>query len=246
VSPRGLDGERPAIVYRNRSDHSGFWHTASVTTPSTPLTRPLRRDAQANRDRIVAAARTAFAADGVDVPVEEIARRASVGMGTLYRHFPAKEDLIDAVLEDAFEEFIGAAEQALAVEDAWAGFRGFLERVFALHAANRGLKDVIATRVHGQARAEAMRRRIRPLLRRLVERAHEQGALRPDFTPEDMPLVFWTSGRVIEATADVAPDLWRRYLGLLLDGLRAEAASSLPHPPLTRGQLNRAAGRRTR
>jgi AcrR family transcriptional regulator len=207
--------------------------------------RPLRRDAQANRDRIVSAARAAFAAEGVEVPVEEIARRAGVGMGTLYRHFPAKEDLIDAVLEDAFAAFIGAAEQALAEQDAWAGFRGFLERVFALHAENRGLKDIIAMRAHGRARAEAMRTRMRPLLRRMIERAQEQGALRADFTAEDMPVVFWAGGRVIEATAAVAPEFWRRHLGLLLDGLRAEAATPLPRPPLTPAQLNRATGRRS-
>ena len=206
--------------------------------------RPLRRDAQANRDRIVAAARAAFAADGIEVPVEAIACRAAVGMGTLYRHFPAKEDLIDAVLEDALAAFVGAAEQALAEQDPWAGFRGFLERVCALHVENRGLKDIIATRAHGRARAEAMRARMRPLLRRLVERAHEQGSLRADFTAEDMPVVFWTVGRVIEATAAVAPEFWRRPLGLLLDGLRVEAATPLPHPPLTRAQLNRATGRR--
>jgi AcrR family transcriptional regulator len=208
-------------------------------------TRPLRRDAQANRDRIVAASRVVFAAEGVDVPVEEIARSAAVGMGTLYRHFPAKEDLIDAVLEDAFAAFVGAAEQALAEEDAWEGFCGFLERVFALHAENRGLKDIIATQAHGRARAEAMRTRMRPLLRRLIERAHEQGSLRADFTAEDMPIVFWTGGRVIEATAGVAAELWRRYLGLLLDGLRAEAATPLAQPPLTAAQLKHATARRT-
>jgi AcrR family transcriptional regulator len=215
-----------------------------MATRSTTSKRPLRRDAQANRARIVAAARAAFAADGIEVPVEEIARRAGVGMGTLYRHFRAKEDLIDAVLEDAFAAFISAAEQALAEEDAWLGLRSFLERVFALHVENRGLKDIIATRAHGRARAEAMRRRMRPLLRSLIERAQEQGTLRDDFTAEDMPLLFWTGGRVIEATATIAPDFWRRYLGLLLDGLRAEAATTLPHPPLTRAQLNRATGRR--
>jgi AcrR family transcriptional regulator len=192
----------------------------------------------------VAAARTAFAVEGIEAPVEEIARRAAVGMGTLYRHFPAKEDLIDAVLEDAFAAFVDAAQNALAEEDAWAGFHGFLEQVFTLHVENRGLKDIIASRAHGRARADAMRTRMRPLLRRLIERAQEQGALRADFTPEDMPLVFWTCGRVIEATAAVAPEFWRRHLGLLLDGLRAEAATPLPHPPLTRAQLNRATGRR--
>ena len=213
------------------------------TRQKTPV-RPLRRDAQANRDRIVTAARAAFAADGIDVTVEEIARRAAVGMGTLYRHFPAKEDLIDAVLEDAFAAFVDAAEDALAEEDAWAGFCSFLEQTFALHAENSGLKDIITTRAHGRARAEAMRTRMRPLLRRLIERAQEQGALRADFTFEDMPVVFWAGGRVIEATAGVAPEFWRRHLGLLLDGLRAESATPLPHPPLTRAQLNRATGRR--
>jgi len=215
-----------------------------MATRTKTSKRPLRRDAQANRARIVAAARAAFAADGIEAPVEEIARRAGVGMGTLYRHFSAKEDLIDAVLEDAFAAFISAAEQALAEEDAWAGLRSFLERVFALHVENRGLKDIIATRAHGRARAEAMRRRMRPLLRSLIERAQEQGTLRDDFTAEDMPLLFWTGGRVIEATATIAPDFWRRYLGLLLDGLSAEAATTLPHPPLTRAQLNRATARR--
>ncbi|HEX6490818.1 MAG TPA: TetR/AcrR family transcriptional regulator [Gaiellaceae bacterium] len=213
--------------------------SAQVQTP----TRPLRRDAQANRERIVAAARTAFAAAGLDVPVEEIARRARVGMGTLYRHFPAKEDLVDAVLEEAFTEFVSAAEKALLAEDAWLGFCGFLEQVFALHAANRGLKDVISTRAHGRARAEAMRARMRPLIRRLIERAQQQGALRADFTPEDMPLLFWSGGRVLEATTAAAPELWRRHLGFMLDGLRAEAARPLPHPALTPAQLRRATGR---
>src|SRR6058998_2240498 len=101
-----------------RSDRSASATVGEMTTRSKTPVRRLRRDAQANRDRIVAAARLAFAADGVEVPVEEIARRAAVGMGTLYRHFPAKEDLIDAVLEDVFAAFIAAAEQALAEEDA--------------------------------------------------------------------------------------------------------------------------------
>ena len=184
-------------------------------------------------------ARELFASEGLDVPVEEITRRAGVGMGTLYRHFPTKEDLIDAVLEDAFGELVGAAEQATENEDAWAGLTSFLERVLALHATNRGLKDILATRHHGLRRAEAMRTRIRPLLRVMIERAQAQGTLRPDFTAEDLPLVFWTADRVIDATAAIAPDYWRRYLGLLLDGLRADAATPLEQPPLTQAQLGR-------
>jgi AcrR family transcriptional regulator len=212
-------------------------------TTSTANERTLRSDARRNRDRLVASARELFASAGIDVSVEEVTRHAGVGMGTLYRHFPTKEELIDAVLEESFAEIVGAAEQAVADEDAWAGFTRFLEQTLALHAANRGLKDVLATREHGRRRADAMRARIRPLLRRMIERAQAQGTLRPDFTAEDLPLVFWTANRVIEATATVAPDYWRRYLGLLLDGLRADAANPLPRPPLTRAQLARAARR---
>ena len=194
----------------------------------------------------MAAARTSFAAKGVGVSVEEIARRAGVGMGTLYRRFPTKEDLIDAVLEEALQDFVRAAERALAAEDAWIGFRSFLEQAFALQVENRGLKDVLATRAHGRARLEAARARMRPLVNRLVERARDQGALRSDFAPEDMPLVLWSGAHVVEATAAIAPDVWRRYLGLVLDGLRAERATPLVSRPLTRSQIDRVMERRNR
>jgi AcrR family transcriptional regulator len=187
----------------------------------------------------VASARLLFARDGIDVPVEEITHHAGVGMGTLYRHFPTKDDLVDAVLEDAFDEIVAAAREAEAAEDAWAGLVGFLDRALAQHASNRGLKDMLADRPGGRKRLEAMRSRVDPILRKLVARAQQQGKLRQDFAFEDLPVVFWTTFRVIERTASVAPDYWRRYLGLLLDGLRAEAANPLPVPPLTRAQLAR-------
>ena len=215
-----------------------------TVTAATETRKTLRRDAQRNRERIVSSARSLFARDGVDVSVDDITREAGVGMGTLYRHFPTKEELIDAVLEDAFDDLVELAEEAVAAEDAWAGFTGFLEQALAQHAVNRGLKDVLATHEQGRERAKAMRERIRPLLRQMIERAQSQGTLRADVTAEDIPLVFWTGGRVIETTVTVAPDHWRRYLGLLLDGLRAEAATPLPAPPLTRAQLAKAARRR--
>jgi AcrR family transcriptional regulator len=208
-----------------------------VTSPSKTISA--RSDARRNRERLIASARELFAATGVEVPVEEITRHAGVGMGTLYRHFPTKEDLIDAVLEDAFAEIVELAERADAEEDAWAGLTGYLEQSLALHAANRGLKDMLATSEHGRERAQAMRARIRPVLARLIERAQSQGALRHDFTAEDLPVVFWTTGRVIETTGGVAPNHWRRFLALVLDGMRADAATPLPAPPLTRTQLTR-------
>lgn len=229
--------------YTKRSARSGLWQNGFVTvSPSTE--KALRRDARRNRERIVASARALLARDGVSVSVEEITRHAGVGMGTLYRHFPTKEDLVDAVLEEAFEAYVGLAREGLAADDAWTGLCTFLDQALSLHASNLGLMDVVATSEHGRARAQAMRERMRPLVRGLVERAQEQGTLRADLTAEDVPLVFWAAGRVIEMTAGIAPDYWRRYLGILLDGLRAEAASPLPRAPLTQAELERSARRR--
>jgi AcrR family transcriptional regulator len=199
----------------------------------------LRSDARRNRERLVAAAREIFASEGIEASVREIAQHAEVGMGTLYRHFPTRDDLVDAVLEDGFEEFVGIAEAALAEADGWTGFRRFLEEALLLHARNRGLKEMFERRMAGKERAKAMRRRIEPLIGRLVARAQEEGKLRPDFRPEDVALLFWGGDRVIELSAAISPQVWRRYLGFLLDGLQAEAATPLEQAPLTRAQLRR-------
>ena len=210
-------------------------------TAAAPGRKPLRRDALRNRERIVAGARALFAERGLEVSVEDITRRAGLGMGTLYRHFPTKEELIDAVLEDALGELLRLAESALEEPDPWTGLCLFLERALALNAENRGLKDIVATRAHGLGRAAAMRSRLRPLTARLVERAHEQGSLRADFAAEDLALLLWGGAGVIEAGGGVAPGIWRRYLGFLLDGLRSEAATPQRQAPLTRAQVDRAA-----
>jgi AcrR family transcriptional regulator len=213
-----------------------------VSAPT--ISKTLRSDARRNRELLVASARELFARKGVDVPVEEITDHAGVGMGTLYRHFPTKDALIDAVLEDAFAEILRLSQRAAAEKDGWTGFTGFLEGVLELNAQNRGVKDVLATREQNARHAEALRARVRPLLRTVIERAQAQGSLRADFAPEDLALVFWSAGRVIETTATVAPETWRRYLTFLLDGLRAPAASPAPAPPLTRAQLTRTRGGR--
>jgi AcrR family transcriptional regulator len=203
-----------------------------------------RSDARRNRERIVAAARDLFASHGVDVPTREVASRAGVGVGTLYRHFPARDDLVDAVLEEEFEELIALAESALAEPDPWRGFTCFVEKALERHARNRGLKEVMETHVRGRQRATAMRARIRKLTAHLVARAQEDGALRADFTPQDIALVFWSCDRVSELAGDVAPDLWRRHLGFVLDGLRSDRATPLAQAPLTHAQLLRVGRRR--
>ena len=198
-----------------------------------------------NRKRLLEATRRLFASRGVAVSVREIAGEAGVGIATLYRHFPTRDDLLDAVLEDAFEELAAAGERALAHEDPWLGFSGLVEETLALCARNRGLEDVFATR-RGRTRADAMRRRIRPVFAELIERAQAQGSLRADFTPQDVQLLFWAANGVVELAADVAPGLWLRQLGFVLDGLRASAASPSRHPALSEAKLRRVEQGRSR
>ena len=212
----------------------------------TPTTESARSDAKRNRVRLVASARELFAARGVDVPTRDVARRVGVGVGTLFRHFPQRADLVDAVLAESFEELVALAEASLAEEDPWRGFTRFVEDALVLHGRNRGLKDVVETNEHGRTRAQAMRRRLRPLVARLVARAQEHGELRSDFTPQDIALLFWGSDRVIELAGDVAPELWRRQLAFVLDGLRSATPTSLPAPPLTDAQLRRVGAKRGR
>src|SRR4051812_2911433 len=111
-----------------------------------PSQAPRRRDAQRNRERILTATRAAFQERGLDVGVDEIARRAGVGMGTLYRHFPTKDALIDAILEVRFQELTTAADEALGEADPWAGFKRFLYRAAELQVDDRGFKDALAAR----------------------------------------------------------------------------------------------------
>jgi len=207
---------------------------------STP-TRRRRRDAEQNHVRIVAAARSVLAEDGGDVAVGRIAEAAGVGVGTVYRHFPDKDALVDAVLDEAFGELIAAAERGLESDDAWAGLVGFLQEVGRMHAVNSGLREIVTGSAAGRERAAAMRRQLRPLLRRLVERAHAEGTLRPDVVPEDVVMILWATARVVERAGAVAPDAWQRLLGLVVDGLRPDAATPLPAPPLSTAQLDRIA-----
>jgi AcrR family transcriptional regulator len=174
----------------------------------------LRSDARQNHATLLAATSELFAEQGVDVPAREIAARAGVGVGTLYRHFPTRDELVDAVLADAFEAYVAAAERALDAEDGWAGFAGYLETARAISIENRALLTVGHEHDAGRERIEALRRRLRPLTRRLIERAQAEGALRADFRVDDVRLA-------LAAGASLEPAERRRHLRFLLDGLRA-------------------------
>ena len=190
--------------------------------------RPLRRDAERNRQRILEVARDAFAEDGLAVTLDEIARRAGVGVGTVYRRFPDKEQLIDALFEERIGEMVKIAEAALRCENAWDGLVSFLECATAAHADDRGLKEVALSGVHGLGRVSRARELMFPLVTRLVARAQAEGSLRPDVRATDMPLMQLMLGSLSECTRDVDPEAWRRYLGILTDGLRTSREGPTP------------------
>ena len=198
-----------------------------VSSP-THSERPLRRDAERNRQRILEAARAAFAEDGLSVTLDEIARRAGVGVGTIYRRFPDKEQLIDALFESRMNEFAAEAEAALLADDAWTGLVRFLERATEQHACDRGFKEVALSGTHGLERVARARQLMFPLVSRLVARAQADGSLRADVEATDLPLLQLMLGSLSECTREVDPEAWRRYLGILTDGLRTRRDEPTP------------------
>jgi AcrR family transcriptional regulator len=198
----------------------------------------LRRDAARNRAKLLAAGREVFAEQGPDASLEEVARRAGVGIGTLYRHFPSREALAEEIFAEHIDEVSGAAEAAASAEDAWAGLVAFLERVLDLQARNLPLRSLFLR--HGGGRAAERRRVVLPLLEQVVERGREQGAVRDDLAVGDLMLALWSFAPLHEATAGVAPNVWRRHLRILLDGMRPEAATPQEVPPLAGRRLERA------
>jgi AcrR family transcriptional regulator len=197
--------------------------------PIAPL-RPLRADAARNRARILDAARSAFAEAGLDVGVEEIARRAGVGKGTLYRRFPTKEALVRAIFEDLIGELEQLVEEVQAEEDAGDAFVRFLGESARRQATNQGFLDVVAQRLGAAALTSDQRRRFLAASARPLRRAQESGSIRADLVPEDVQMLF----RMLGATTRPAPDgspmdgFWQRYIGLIEDALRPEAATPLP------------------
>ena len=200
--------------------------------------RPLRRDAQLNRQRIIEAAREVFAARGLAATLDDVAHEAGVGIGTVYRRFPTKEALVEAALEDRLMEFAGAVEVALRAPTGWDGLTTFLRTVAEMHAADRGLRDVALGTGFGLRQHERIREQVQPLVDQLIERARAEGSLRPDFTAEDLPPVLMMISELAHHGHRVRPDLYRRYLQLLVDGLRCSPATGDLGRPLSRDDVD--------
>ena len=184
------------------------------------MTAPLRADAERNRQRLLAAAKDLFATRGLDVTLDDVARHAGVGTGTAYRRFPNKDALIDALMVDSIGEVAAIARECLEEPDPWVALTSYFDRALALQAADRGLKEVLFSSGRGRERSVQARRQIAPVVTRLVKRAVEAGAVRSDFSTSDVPIINFMINTLVDFGRDVEPDLYKRYLAIVLDGLR--------------------------
>lgn len=197
----------------------------------------LRADARRNTEKLRIAALTVFQEKGLHVPLEEIAQRAGVSSGTLYNRFGSREALIDAVMPELAADSLGrVAKRAIAERDPWEGFASYVMGVCELQASCPALNDVISRR-YASEQLTAICRVTEERERYIIDRAQREGLLRADFTREDLLFIFWSTAMLVRHTTDAAPDAWRRSVGFLLDGLRADAAHPLPAAPLTRDQM---------
>jgi AcrR family transcriptional regulator len=192
--------------------------------------RALRKDAVVNRERLLAAARELFAERGLNVTLNDIAHHAGVGVGTAYRRFANKEEVIDALFEEGLQAMAAAAQDALVDDDAWRGLVTFLERSMHMQFGDRGLNEIMNNPALGHARVSDARDRLAPLIEALVDRAKEQHAVRPDFEQSDVIFIQVGLSAIIESSRAVEPELYHRYLTIFLDGIRADRASLTPLP----------------
>ncbi len=196
--------------------------------------RPLRADAERNRTRILEAAAKLFAERGVGASIDDIAAAAGVGIGTVYRRFPDRDALIEALFEEKIAHIAQRARDALAMEDPWEGFVTFMRAAGREQATNRGLKEVLFEPDRGRERVAAIRDTIRPIASQLLRRAQEAGAVRDDLRDFDMPMMQLAVSLIADQSRDIAPEYYERILTILMDGVARERSAPTPMaaPPL--------------
>ncbi|MFD4830674.1 TetR/AcrR family transcriptional regulator [Streptomyces uncialis] len=195
-----------------------------------PPRRPLRADAERNRLLLLQAAREVFAERGLEATLDDVARHAGVGVGTVYRRFANKEELMDAVLRQKFADIVSAANQSRTQGDAWDALTGFFEYACERMSMDRGLMQMLNRVDDHCGQVEQQRGHLEEVIEDLVRRAQHSGALRPDAVAGDFIGVIFMVSAVIEFTGSVAPGAWQRYLALLLDGLRGDGPPRNPLP----------------
>ena len=192
--------------------------------------RPLRRDAERNRQRILEAASDGFNERGLDVSLDEIARHAGVGVGTVYRRFQTKEELIEALFMDRLDAVAAIADEAYAASDPWRGLVSFMERMAEIIAGDLGLRQMLMYATYGRDLVAVARQRNEPLVARLVQRAQAAGQLRADIQQTDIPFIVFILTEAAHLAYAANPGIWRRYLTLILDGMQPGREGVTPLP----------------
>lgn len=199
----------------------------------------LRADAERNRQLLLQAAREVFADQGLDASSKEIARRAGVGIATLYRRFPTRQDLLVATFGPKLAAYTEAIDRALKDPDPWRGFCDYLTAITGMQQGDRGFRDILTQAFPNSRELRAQRDRVYHGVAELIERAKATGRLREDFVPEDVPLLLMANAGVVAATAEHAPESSERLVGYLLQAFASAAAGELP-PPATPQRMYRA------
>jgi AcrR family transcriptional regulator len=215
--------------------------TSETATPPVPEARPLRRDAERNRQLIIGAAKVVFAQRGLDASLDEIAKEAGLGVGTVYRRFPNRDALIEALFDDTLVFIQHLVGEAVAKPRAWDGLVHFITEMLVKQGRDKGLRDAMIAREKNlaecgdKAKEEIIRDMIEPAIYGLVDRAQAEGDLRADVTATDVAVLMIAGVGIVDFTTLADPDSWRRQLSIILDGLRARPAGDnapLTHPPL--------------
>jgi AcrR family transcriptional regulator len=212
---------------------------AEETSQDAAGERPLRRDAERNRQRILVAAAEVFTERGLDATLDEVARAAGVGIGTVYRRFPDKEALVAALFRERIDNLVTVAEEACAAPDPWQAVVSYLEYATAAMAGDIGLRQLMMFGTYDRDQVCYAGDRMRPVITKLVARAQASGDLRRDFAATDVKMIAFMLASLAEYAAAVTPEVWRRYLAMLIDGLRPSRgdASPLPVPAPTAQEL---------
>jgi AcrR family transcriptional regulator len=210
--------------------------------------RPLRKDAARNRERILVAAGALFSERGLGVTLNDVAHHAGVGVGTVYRHFPDKNELIETLFQARVDAMVAIAEAGLADPDPWRGLVATMTHTLELQAADRGLHELVHDSPEPLERIVRVRSRIMPIGAELVRRAQAAHVLRADIDVTDLVLIQLMAGTVLDAARDVEPDLWRRYLDIALRGLatRPDELGALGSGSLGPERLDRVMSNHTR
>jgi AcrR family transcriptional regulator len=221
--------------------HPASWAAAGCREGCADPARPLRRDAERNRQRILKAASEAFTECGLEVSLDEVARLAGVGVGTVYRRFATKEELVEALFVDRVDAIAAVAERAAEEPDPWTGLVSFMEQMAEMLADDLGLRQMLMFATYGRDQVAYARRRNAPLVAKLVERAQAAGQVRADLRTTDIPFIIFVLTEAAQIARHARPDIWRRYLALIIDGLRPArpGVTELPVPALLPDELER-------